>query len=128
MTVDGRGNVYVNSLNFDFADFVDVMSSGEAPGKIALVSPDGEAREVADGLAFPNGMVVTPDNATLIVVGAVVVFLRRNRGPVEEETYHFVCPSCKRRLRYRARQVGNKGKCPQCGNELTFPPLSKAIP
>ena len=67
MTVDGRGNVYVNSINFDFVNFMDVLGAGEAPGKIALVTPDGEAREVADGLAFPNGMVVTPDNATLIV-------------------------------------------------------------
>jgi sugar lactone lactonase YvrE len=67
ITVDGRGNVYVDSLNFDFADFGDVLSSGQAPGKIALVTPGGETREVADGLAFPNGMVVTPDNATLIV-------------------------------------------------------------
>jgi sugar lactone lactonase YvrE len=67
LTVDGRGNVYVNTINFDFANFMDVMGSGEAPGKIALVTPDGEAREVADGLAFPNGMVVTPDNGTLIV-------------------------------------------------------------
>ncbi len=67
ITVDGRGNAYVNSLNFDFADFKDVLASRQAPGKIALVTPDGKAREVADGLAFPNGMVVTPDNATLIV-------------------------------------------------------------
>jgi sugar lactone lactonase YvrE len=67
ITVDGRGNVYVNTINFDFADFSDVLASGDAPGKIALVTPDGEAREVADGLAFPNGMVVTPDNTTLIV-------------------------------------------------------------
>ena len=67
MTVDGRGNVYVNSINFDFADFEDLMASGDAPGKIALVSADGDAREVAEALAFPNGMVVTPDNATLIV-------------------------------------------------------------
>jgi len=67
MTVDGRGNVYVNSINFDFADFDDLMASGDAPGKIALVSAEGDAREVAEGLAFPNGMVVTPDNATLIV-------------------------------------------------------------
>jgi sugar lactone lactonase YvrE len=66
ITVDGRGNVYVDTINFDFADFGDVLASGKAPGKIALVTPDG-AREVADGLAFPNGMVVTPDNATLIV-------------------------------------------------------------
>jgi sugar lactone lactonase YvrE len=67
ITVDGRGNVYVNTINFDFAEFNDVLTSGEAPGKIALVTPDGEAREVANGLAFPNGMVITPGNETLVV-------------------------------------------------------------
>jgi sugar lactone lactonase YvrE len=67
LTVDGRGNVYVNALNFDFADFEAVLASGRAPGKIALVRPDGAVVEVADGIAFPNGMVVTPDNDTLIV-------------------------------------------------------------
>ncbi len=67
MTVDGRGNIYVNSINFDFANFNEVLGSDNAPGIVALVTPDGEARVVADGLAFPNGMVVTPDNATLIV-------------------------------------------------------------
>ena len=67
LTVDGRGNVYVNSLNFDFARFGEVLGSGQAPGMIALITPDGAAREVADGLAFPNGMVVTPDGGTLIV-------------------------------------------------------------
>jgi sugar lactone lactonase YvrE len=67
MTVDGRGNVYVNSINFDFADFEAVLTSGQAPGKIALVTPDGQVREVADGIAFPNGMVITPDHSTLVV-------------------------------------------------------------
>jgi sugar lactone lactonase YvrE len=67
ITIDGRGNVYVNSINFDFADFNEVIGSGQAPGRIALVTPTGDARLVADGLAFPNGMVVTPDNRTLIV-------------------------------------------------------------
>ena len=67
ITVDGRGHVYVNSINFDFADFDQVIASGQAPGKVLLVTPEGEAREVGDGLSFPNGMVVTPDNATLIV-------------------------------------------------------------
>jgi sugar lactone lactonase YvrE len=67
MTVDGRGNIYVNTINFDFADFDDVLTSGQAPGKIALVRPDGESREVAGEIAFPNGMVVTPDNKTLVV-------------------------------------------------------------
>jgi sugar lactone lactonase YvrE len=67
ITVDGRGNVYVNTINFDFADFEEVLSSGRAPGRIALVTTDGEAREVANELAFPNGMVITPDNRTLVV-------------------------------------------------------------
>ena len=37
------------------------------PGVIALVTPDGAARQVADGIEFGNGMAVTPDNKTLIV-------------------------------------------------------------
>ena len=49
--MDGRGNAYVNGIGFDF------MAGEEfAPGIIALVTPDGSARQVADGLAFPNGM------------------------------------------------------------------------
>jgi sugar lactone lactonase YvrE len=61
IVVDGRGNVYVNG-GVDFEP-----GEGEAPGIIALVTPDGSACKVADGIAFPNGMVVTPDNSTLIV-------------------------------------------------------------
>src|SRR5918994_7474155 len=38
-----------------------------APGTVALLTPDGSVRRVADGVAFPNGMAVTPDNSTLIV-------------------------------------------------------------
>jgi sugar lactone lactonase YvrE len=49
IVVDGRGGTYVNGEN------------------IALVTPEGSVREVADGLAFGNGMAVTPDNSTLIV-------------------------------------------------------------
>jgi sugar lactone lactonase YvrE len=61
IVVDGRGNAYVNNIGFDFP-------AGEfAPRIVVPVTPDGAARQVADGLAFPNGMAVTPDNATLIV-------------------------------------------------------------
>jgi sugar lactone lactonase YvrE len=67
ITVDGRGNVYANTINFDFADFKEMLTSGKSSGKIALVTPDGEAREVANELAFPNGMVITPDNRTLVI-------------------------------------------------------------
>ena len=51
IVVDGRGNIYING----------------GPGIIALVTPDGLARQVADGIAFPNGMAVMPDNSTLII-------------------------------------------------------------
>jgi sugar lactone lactonase YvrE len=61
IVVDGRGNAYLNNTGFDFP------RDEFAPGIVALVTPDGSARQVADGIAFPNGMVVTPDNSTLIV-------------------------------------------------------------
>jgi sugar lactone lactonase YvrE len=62
IVVDGRGNAYVNSVGFD-------MTTGEAvrPGHVVLVTADGRVRRVAGDLAFPNGMAVTADNATLVV-------------------------------------------------------------
>lgn len=61
IVVDGRGNAYIGNTGFDFP-------GGEfAPGTIALVTPDGDARQVAEGVAFPNGIAVTPDNRTLIL-------------------------------------------------------------
>jgi sugar lactone lactonase YvrE len=62
IVVDGRGNAYINGGSLD------VFAGGTfTPGVIVLVAPDGSARQVADGIAFPNGMAVTPDNATLII-------------------------------------------------------------
>ncbi|HZS93564.1 MAG TPA: SMP-30/gluconolactonase/LRE family protein, partial [Chloroflexota bacterium] len=58
--VDSHGNIYLNGIGFDFP------AGAFSPGIIALVAPDGAVRQVADGLAFPNGMVVTPDNRRLI--------------------------------------------------------------
>src|SRR6266699_125705 len=51
IVVDGRGNAYING----------------GPGIIALVTDDRLVRQVADGIAFPNGMAITPDNRTLII-------------------------------------------------------------
>jgi sugar lactone lactonase YvrE len=62
LVVDGRGNAYVNGPGFDLASGAEF-----APGGVTLVTPDGSVRRVADGIAFPNGMLVTADNATLIV-------------------------------------------------------------
>ena len=62
IVVDGRGSVYLNGAGFD------LMAGAQfAPGGVTLVTPDGSIRRVAEGIAFPNGMAVTPDSATLIV-------------------------------------------------------------
>jgi sugar lactone lactonase YvrE len=61
IVVDGRGRIYVNG-GTDFHP-----GEGDAPGFVALVTPDGVVRRVAEGTAFPNGMAVSPDDSTLIV-------------------------------------------------------------
>jgi sugar lactone lactonase YvrE len=62
IVVDGRGNIYVNGGG-------PTPAPGEhfGPGAIVLITPDGAVRQVADNIAFANGMAVTPDNKTLIV-------------------------------------------------------------
>jgi len=57
IVVDRRGFVFVNGGSFDFSK----------PGIVAVVTPAGEVRQVADGIVFGNGMAVTEDGATLIV-------------------------------------------------------------
>jgi hypothetical protein len=61
IVIDGRGDAYVNTIGFDFP-------GGEfAPGLVVLVTPEGNVGQVADDLAFPNGMAISPDGATLVV-------------------------------------------------------------
>jgi sugar lactone lactonase YvrE len=62
LVVDARGNAYVNTVGFDM-----MGGAAPAPGAIALVTPDGAARQVVRGGMFPNGMAVTDDGGTLIV-------------------------------------------------------------
>ena len=85
LVVDGRGNAYLNGGGFD-------LMAGEefAPGIVAMISPDGSARQVADGLSFPNGMLVMPDGQTLIVAESYAkqahgVRDRGRREPVQPE-------------------------------------------
>ncbi len=62
------GAAYVNGINFDMmgADGMD-FELGSKSGLIAVVTPDGGRRIVADTVAFPNGMAITTDGATLLV-------------------------------------------------------------
>ena len=62
MVVDSQGRAYVGNFGFD-------KWGGATPcgASLICVEPDGQARLVADDLAFPNGSVITPDGKTLIV-------------------------------------------------------------
>lgn len=77
IVVHPDGHVYVNGSDFDLLGWL----RGEAefrPGLVALVSPDGTVRPVAEDIQFANGMVVTPDGRTLVVAdsfaGTLVAF------------------------------------------------------
>ena len=62
MVVDAQGRAYVGNFGFD--------TQGDAEERLAdlaLVYPDGHVVKAAEGLAFPNGSVITPDGRTLVV-------------------------------------------------------------
>jgi sugar lactone lactonase YvrE len=59
IAVDARGNAFVNNIGYHFP------GGKPALGSVSVVTPGGDVRQVADGLAFPNGMAVRGE--TLIV-------------------------------------------------------------
>jgi sugar lactone lactonase YvrE len=58
MVIDDVGHAYIGSQAYE-------------GGVIVRVDPDGTSAVVADGLDFPNGMVITPDRKTLIVAESI---------------------------------------------------------
>jgi sugar lactone lactonase YvrE len=62
IVADGHDRIYVNRAGFN-------PTAGEEfqPGFVFLLAADGSVRQVADDIAFPNGMAVTADNSVLIV-------------------------------------------------------------
>lgn len=62
MIVAGDGTAYVGNFGFD-------LESGATPAvaTLARIAPDGTVSAAAADLRFPNGSVITPDGATLIV-------------------------------------------------------------
>jgi sugar lactone lactonase YvrE len=69
MVVASNGQAYAGNFGFD----LDALYAGTLPGSairstsVIRVDPDGSSAEAASDLAFPNGMVITEDGATLIV-------------------------------------------------------------
>ncbi len=62
LVVDANGHTFVGNFGFD------LMAGGDpATASLVRVDPDGTATVAADDLHFPNGAVITPDGATLII-------------------------------------------------------------
>ncbi|MDR7277174.1 SMP-30/gluconolactonase/LRE family protein [Catenuloplanes atrovinosus] len=61
MSVDAHGRAYVGNFGFDLMGGAPI-----APTALHRVDPDGTVTEVADGLWFPNGSAITPDNVFLV--------------------------------------------------------------
>lgn len=61
---DAQGRIYVSDIGYNFwnpaASPVDTCI-------IARIDLNGTVTKVADGLKFPNGLVITPDGKTLII-------------------------------------------------------------
>ena len=62
MAVDAAGRAWVGNFGYDL-----LAGAPPAPAELLRVDPDGRAEVAARELRFPNGCVVTPDGATLIV-------------------------------------------------------------
>ena len=62
MLVDQHGRAWVGNFGFDLMGGAKVSMTN-----LICVDPDGCAKIVADGLGFPNGVVLAPNGKTLIV-------------------------------------------------------------
>jgi len=62
--VDAQDRLYVGDIGYNFFD---PANKPVDTCVIVCLDPDGRTRVVADGLHFPNGIVITPDGKTLIV-------------------------------------------------------------
>jgi sugar lactone lactonase YvrE len=72
MVVDAAGGAFVGEFGFDLDAEVDARGIGavitdHATAKLFRISPEGTVSVAASDMHFPNGTVITPDGATLII-------------------------------------------------------------
>lgn len=72
MVVAADGRAWVGNFGFDLDGTVrekgiEAVFADTPLARLAGVAPDGTVSVAAEGFAFPNGMVITPDGKTLIV-------------------------------------------------------------
>jgi len=75
MVVDSEGRAYVGGIGPEMAD-------GSRRGSVVLIDTDRTARVMAEQIDGPNGMVITPDGATLVIAETLGERLTAwDRGP-----------------------------------------------
>jgi sugar lactone lactonase YvrE len=62
LLVDAAGRAYVTNYGFDM-----MAAENPKPADLVRIDPDGTISVAADGLLFPNGIVLTDDGKTMIV-------------------------------------------------------------
>jgi sugar lactone lactonase YvrE len=69
MVVASNGQAYAGNFGFDLDGLYEgkVDAGVVGPASLIRVDPDGTSSEAAAELAFPNGTVITEDDATLVV-------------------------------------------------------------
>ena len=86
MVVASNGQAYCGNFGFDLDGLYNgtVEASAIKPTSLIRVDPDGTSCEAAGDIAFPNGTVITDDDATLIIAesmgGKLTAFDRQGDG------------------------------------------------
>ena len=80
MVVDRHGRAYVGNFGFQLDEAlktrgVESVIADHPTAKLARVDPDGHVQLAAEDMHFPNGSVITPDGATLIVAETLAMRL-----------------------------------------------------
>ncbi len=91
MVVASNGQAYCGNFGFDLDGLYDGTTppSAIAPTSLIRVDPDGTSSEAAADIQFPNGTVITPDGATLIIAeslgGRLSAFDRAEDGTLTNQ-------------------------------------------
>ncbi len=75
----------------------------------------------------PTTLLLAAGVIIALAIGVYQFVRLKARQRAAEAVHHFRCPGCQRRLRFRARQVGHKGKCSHCGQAVVFPLISESV-
>jgi predicted RNA-binding Zn-ribbon protein involved in translation (DUF1610 family) len=85
----------------------------------------------AGGSLFSRPIIPIGLVCGFVILLGVHVFLQlraRALKKPEEAVYHMYCTKCRRKLRYRERQIGHFGRCPLCGKPILFPKPRQLAP